>query len=25
MLVHQVKACQAIYENITDIRDRYEY
>jgi len=25
MLAHQVKACQAIQENNTDIRDRYEY
>jgi len=25
MLAHQVKACQAIQENSTDIKDRYEY
>jgi len=25
MIAHQVKACQAIQENSTDIRDRYEY
>jgi len=24
MIAHQVKACQAIQENSTDIRDRYE-
>jgi len=25
MIAHQVKVCQAIQENSTDIRDRYEY
>jgi len=25
MIAHQVKVCQAIQENNTDIRDQYEY